>query len=206
MAPACCGTAARSQQRLAVAHLARVRAAAAPPAHSAAPACPARPASLGIAASPTRPAGRATRAMVSRVTPPSRRITGASPVTSTTVNSSPIGGRPAVQDHGDAVAEVGLHVRRRASGSHGRSGWRSAPRPAGRRRAGEPARGDARARARAMVSRPAVARSATGQSGCLAITRVSGPGQNAAASRRPLSVRRPSRAAARSPRRARSAD
>ena len=47
-----------------------------------------------------------------------------------------------------------------------------------------------------MVSRPAVARSATGQPSCLAITSVSGPGQNAAASFRPASVRRPSRAAA----------
>ena len=48
----------------------------------------------------------------------------------------------------------------------------------------------------AMVSSPAVARSATGQSGCLASTRDSAPGQNANASRRPRSGRRPSFSAA----------
>ena len=48
----------------------------------------------------------------------------------------------------------------------------------------------------AMVSRPAVARSATGQSARLGSTSVSGPGQNAAASRSAASSKRASARAA----------
>ena len=183
------------QQRLARRAPRARRAAAWPRAHSAAPACPARracPARPG----PARPAGPA-HARCSRARAlPSRRITGSSPVTSTTVDSSPIGAGPPSRMMATLAPRSACHVRgdRRAhvAGAVG-AGRRDR---ADRRRAAAPGRSGCAGTLSAMVSRPAVARSATGQPGCLAITRVSGPGQNAAANCRPASVRRPSRAAA----------
>ena len=92
-------------------------------------------------------------------------------------------GRPAVDDQLDAAAQIGEHVLRR--------GRRDMAGAVGRRRHHRPAEGLREWRARpdgsgtrtAMVSSPAVASSATGQSARLGSTKVSGPGQNAAASR-----------------------
>ena len=69
-----------------------------------------------------------------------------------------------------------------SSARRGRSGWPTAPPPVRRRPRAAHARPGAPARARAIVSSPASARSATPQCGCFGSTRVSGPGQKAAAS------------------------
>ena len=133
--------------------------------------------------------------MLSRASPPRRRITGSSPVTSTTVDSSPIGAGPpsrmiatlAPRSASTCAAVVGLTCPERLAlgAAIGRSAARSSAWATG-----------CAGTLSAMVSRPAVARSATGQPACLAITRVRAPGQSASANCRPLSVRRPSRATA----------
>ena len=125
-------------------------------------------------------------------------MTGSAPVASTTVDSSPIGVGPpsrivatrAPRSASTCAAVVGLTWPERLAlgAAIGRS--------ADRRRAWATGCPGTRS---AMVSSPAVVRSATGHSGALASTSVRAPGQNASASRRPTSVRRASRDAASMP-------
>ena len=181
MAPACFGTAGPNASSASpVAHLARLE--PQPGRGRVVPRQHARRGGLArLALGQRRPAGRATRAMLVAREPPSRRTTGSSPVTSTTVDSSPIGAGPpsrmiatlAPRSASTCAAVVGLTWPERLAlgAAIGRSAARSSAW----------ATGCAGTRS-AMVSRPAVARSATGQPACLAITRVRAPGQNAAAS------------------------
>ena len=81
-----------------------------------------------------------------RLTPPTRRIAGSAPVTSTIVDSTPTAARTAVEHDVDVVAEIGAHVLRRSSGSRGRTGWPTAPRLPRRTRRAARARADGRAR------------------------------------------------------------
>ena len=132
------------------------------------------------AAAPAR--GRARARSSSRGRPPGRSSIGL-------LETADDGGfdadldRPAVDDQVDPPAEVALHMRGRGRRDMARQiGRRRHHRPA--ERAQDVARDHGWAGTRiAMVSSPAVARSATGQSVVFGSTSVSGPGQNACGQR-----------------------
>ena len=91
--------------------------------------------------------------------------------------------RPAIEDQVDAAAQVGRAHAPRWSARHGRSGWRTARPPACRARAAGPAPPDGRARAWRCCRAPRSQDPRPGSSARFFSTSVSGPGQNAAASR-----------------------
>ena len=196
VAPACCGTCGpEGQQRLAVAHLARSE--PEPRRGRIVPFQHARRGRLPRLAERQRdrPADDVCDALACETTP-SRRITGASPVTSTTVDSSPIGAGPPSRMMATRSAEVCLHVRReRRAHMAGAVGAGRRDRPIGGAQeslgegmGGNPQRDGVEAGGRQIGHRaPRLP---------WRITRVRAPGQNAAANCRPLSVRRPSRKAA----------
>ena len=104
--------------------------------------------------------------------------------------------RAAIDDEIDAAAQIGEHVRGRGRRDMaGAVGRRRDHRPAEcREDVAAPPRG--RGTRTAMLSSPAVASSATGQPAALGSTSVSGPGQNAAASRAASASKRASARAA----------
>ena len=174
---------AEREQRFAGPHVDGVRAAAAPSARSARRACRARAAlrpAIGCSAI-ERARWPSTRSIASRGRPPGRSSVGA-PRHDTMVDSTPTLARSAVDDQVDAAVEIGEHVLRRSSATHGRTGWPTARPPACRTPSGDRARPDDPARAPRSMSSPAVASSDTGQPSAFGSTSVSGPGQNAPAS------------------------
>ena len=111
------------------------------------------------------------------------------------VDSTPTGVGPAVDDQVDAAAQIGQHMlRRRRRDMAGTVRGRRHHRLAELRQNGE--RDRVVGHPQRDGRRPAVASSATAQSGRLGTTRVSGPGQRACASRAASASKRPSPAAA----------
>ncbi len=104
------------------------------------------------------------------------------------VDSTPTGVGAAVDDQIDAAAHVGEHMLREWSARHGRSGLPTAPPPAGRSDARIFCATACAGTRTAMLSRPAVASSATVQPAALGSTSVSGPGQNAGGEPRRIGI------------------